>query len=95
MRSGGVRCASAAWYYRYYVVYSLALCVSLLALALKARVIIHKVRKRSRLAGIMMNTEVARAINANFEERRDINKRDFTKSQLALLLACCEVRRCA
>ena len=73
---------------RWYIFYGLALCVSLIALFKKSRLLIYKLRKRR-----SPTFSLVRMAIGDVEERLDIHKQHMTKAVIYLLTACCEVRR--
>ena len=67
--------------------YGLALCASLFALFMKARLIVYKLRKRrSENSGLM-----CLVFNADVGERLDVHRQRMTRALLYLLLAVSEV----
>jgi hypothetical protein len=66
--------------------YGPALCASLFALFMKARLLIYKLRKRS-----SPFAAVTRMMTSDVEERLDIHRQRMTKALLCLLVSSCEV----
>ena len=66
--------------------YGPALCASLFALFMKARLLIYKLRKRS-----SPFAAVTRMMTSDVEERLDIHRQRMTKALLYLLISTCEV----
>ena len=65
--------------------YGPALCASLFALFMKARLLIYKLRKRSSPSAAVMR------ITSDVEERLDIYRQRMTAALLCLLVSSCEV----
>jgi hypothetical protein len=68
----------------FYIFYGVALCVSLIALFKKSRLLVYKLKKR--------RSRLMRTAIGDIEERLDIHKQHMTKAIIYLLTACCEVR---
>ena len=66
--------------------YGPALCASLFALFMKARLLIYKLRKRS-----SPFAAVTRMMTSDVEERLDIYRQRMTAALLCLLVSSCEV----